>query len=827
MKYVQVCMALLLAVSLGMSEETLHRAGGLLFEDLSKVPFISEDRSVIDGGSSYVPLGRVDLSSQMPPVGNQGAQGSCVAWSVGYYHKGHTEWVERQWDQTKTTNQMSPAFMYNLINGGQDAGAYFSDAANLLVNIGLATMADMPYNQYNYTNWPSEAAWTNAIPFRGAAAYYINCSDTNGLKQVKARLDVGYTLVLGINVYSNFDYINNFDTVYCVADIYGTNRGGHGVTIVGYDDSKVTRDGVGAFRLVNSWGTSWGNKGYWWMSYQAVMNPTLSHRQALYITDRIGYQPTLVGKVRVTHPARERVQIRLGVGRSVSPLWQKDFLPRVTPSVDYAFPDNNIVLDMTEGASYIANGSTDSVFVRCLDNKSDGKTGTITYFAAEYKPWAVTGVSFETPVAIPDYNVAVFARARLAAGNDVGVVSIAAPAGTVDLGAVVTPSCEVKNYGTSSATFPVRMKIGSDYNQVVTVTNLAAGATQTVSFPAWTAGATGTYAVVCSTELTGDVNPGNDKATGSVTVVTQIVDAGAVRIVAPTGTVNLGAVVTPSCEVRNYGTSSATFPVRMKIGSDYNQVVTVTNLAAGATQTVSFPTWTAGATGAYAVVCSTELAGDVNLTNDKATGTVTVTATDVACTKIVAPTGTVKQKVGVTPACSLFNYGSTTVTYKVRMKIGTSYNKTATVTHAPGTAVYVTFAKWTASTLGTFTVTCSTELAGDMVPANDKATGSVVVTKTGTANPISREISTAYVDVSPNPVVGTGTVSYGLAREAHVELRLYDAAGMPRATLAEGLQPAGRYICQLRSAERGLASGVYFLRFNYGAGEITRKVLIE
>ena len=48
------------------------------------------------------------------------------------------------------------------------------------------------------------------------------------------------------------------------------------------------------------------------------------------------------------------------------------------------------------------------------------------------------------------------------------------------------------------------------------------------------------------------------------------------------GTVVLGSVITPSCQVQNYGSFAATFPVRMRIGSGYEQVVTVTDLAAGA-----------------------------------------------------------------------------------------------------------------------------------------------------------------------------------------------------------------------------------------------------
>jgi hypothetical protein len=103
---------------------------------------------------------------------------------------------------------------------------------------------------------------------------------------------------------------------------------------------------------------------------------------------------------------------------------------------------------------------------------------------------------------------------------------------------------------------------------------------------------------------------------------------------------------------------------------------------------------------------------------------------NVGCTRIIEPTGSYSSGTVVTPACSTYNYGNQTEGYAVRMKIGVGYNQTASVTgHAPGAMVYVTFPSWTANPVGgPYLVSCSTELTGDAVPANDKATGQVTVT---------------------------------------------------------------------------------------------------
>ena len=41
--------------------------------------------------------------------------------------------------------------------------------------------------------------------------------------------------------------------------IHNTKPGGHAMVVVGYDDDKYG----GAFEILNSWGTYWGNKGFY------------------------------------------------------------------------------------------------------------------------------------------------------------------------------------------------------------------------------------------------------------------------------------------------------------------------------------------------------------------------------------------------------------------------------------------------------------------------------------------------------------------------------------------------------------------------------------
>ena len=418
-RYVLVFVVIMFTISLGFAAEQLHPTGAI-YRDAKLNPKLTQVTYIPLQGKSL--LTSVDLSSQMPPVGNQGSQGSCVAWAMAYNHKTHTEWVEHGWNVALTQNQFSPAFVYNLINGGGDYGSYFDDAMECLVDNGCANMALMPYTQSNCTNWPSETAFSYGTAFRGLGQYWIDASNDAGLNLIKTQLSNGFTVVLGINVYGNFDYISSYNNTYCASQRTGSNRGGHGVTIVGFDDSRSTADGLGAFKLVNSWGTGWGAAGYFWMSYVGVKDRYISHRQTYYVNDRIAYVPRLKVRTQLTHSARTSVDIQFGFGPTSSPRGTKDFFTFYMGTMaNRPFPNNKMVFDMSDNISSLSSDSM--MFERCIDYINDGLSGTINSFSAELVGGnSVTSTS--TPVTIPNYNTAAYAQLSMKVGPNVTPVPI-------------------------------------------------------------------------------------------------------------------------------------------------------------------------------------------------------------------------------------------------------------------------------------------------------------------------------------------------------------------------------------------------------------------
>ena len=66
-------------------------------------------------------------------------------------------------------------------------------------------------------------------------------------------------------------FIGSYDSVRKLAstDAWEYTKVAHSILIVGWDDSKSTDTGTGAFLIKNTWGTSWGDGGYAYISYRA------------------------------------------------------------------------------------------------------------------------------------------------------------------------------------------------------------------------------------------------------------------------------------------------------------------------------------------------------------------------------------------------------------------------------------------------------------------------------------------------------------------------------------------------------------------------------
>lgn len=95
--------------------------------------------------------------------------------------------------------------------------------------------------------------------------------------------------------------------------------------------------------------------------------------------------------------------------------------------------------------------------------------------------------------------------------KDIATIAILEPQGNVTQGSYIYPQARIKNYGNLRENFTVVFTIGTF--EITKSTNLAAGLQFDLVFDSiWVPVDTGQYMVKCSTRLTNDVIPSNDKA---------------------------------------------------------------------------------------------------------------------------------------------------------------------------------------------------------------------------------------------------------------------------------------------------------------------------
>ena len=230
------------------------------------------------------------IVDKFPPIGDQGQYGTCVAWAVGYNAKTVVNGLSKGYgpsDLASANKQFSPRDLFTAIddnNKGENCGGTnFNFAFDLVQNRGVATMATAPYSTDlgGCVQSSLDPAWTQeAAGFK--FKWWRKIDATAGA--IKKNISQNVPVVFGARLADNF-MSHNTDDVITSATSYDNvgQHAYHAMVIGGYDDSKGPN---GAFRIVNSWGTTWGSTGYCWIDYNFFMNEflsSLSNETNLYI----------------------------------------------------------------------------------------------------------------------------------------------------------------------------------------------------------------------------------------------------------------------------------------------------------------------------------------------------------------------------------------------------------------------------------------------------------------------------------------------------------------------------------------------------------------
>jgi len=215
------------------------------------------------------------LPSQfVPPVRNQGAQGSCTGHGV----RSIMQYMRMK--EAQKPLELSPRFAYwngRAIEGttSEDSGAEIRDVIKGVAKYGIACERDCKYNQKVYNKPPSKTAFKEALTDI-AVEYRRPDQDIGQIRSIIATEQVPITF--GFSVYSNFSDADD-DGRFGMPS--GSLEGGHCIDIVGYDDDYSYQGHNGGVLIMNSWGTDWGcsgptdTRGFVWMLYDYLLNPDL------------------------------------------------------------------------------------------------------------------------------------------------------------------------------------------------------------------------------------------------------------------------------------------------------------------------------------------------------------------------------------------------------------------------------------------------------------------------------------------------------------------------------------------------------------------------
>lgn len=187
-------------------------------------------------------------------VKNQGQCGSCVAFGTCAVMEGMVRTI-----YNIAVNDSGGGVLPNLseaqlffCGAGQacQTGWYVSAALSYATTNGVAPDGCFPYSDHNQScnlcpNWKSQVTQISAS------------SGMNNVDQMKQWLSTKGPLITCFSVYS--DFYGYSSGVYHHTS--GDYEGGHCVACIGYSDD------LQAWLCKNSWGTGWGENGYFWIGY--------------------------------------------------------------------------------------------------------------------------------------------------------------------------------------------------------------------------------------------------------------------------------------------------------------------------------------------------------------------------------------------------------------------------------------------------------------------------------------------------------------------------------------------------------------------------------
>jgi C1A family cysteine protease len=246
------------SISKLLPEERIRRLGTLIPPPLTQEELLSVNQQLLSEPKVGAPV-TLDWRNYVTPVRDQGQCGSCWAFATAAALESQ---VLLSQNTPGTDLNLSEQVLVSCGGAGDCGGGYISYASDYIRNTGLPLESCYPYTAKNGSCGNACDTWQSNT-YQISNWHWVSTSSPtlDGLKN--ALFQYG-PLVTTLRVYSDFFYYRS--GVYSHSS--GSYQGAHAVLIVGYDDPGQY------FIVKNSWGTGWGESGYFKIAYSELNRVT-------------------------------------------------------------------------------------------------------------------------------------------------------------------------------------------------------------------------------------------------------------------------------------------------------------------------------------------------------------------------------------------------------------------------------------------------------------------------------------------------------------------------------------------------------------------------
>ena len=212
---------------------------------------------------------RISYRAYTPYVGVQ-IGSSCAGWAIGYGMLSTMQNIRMNSTDKNfnTARAMDPYYLYAFQSNPEDSCLFGSS-----MNIGLGVLQEFGCKLKHKKpilkcDSPIDKDY---VSIESRRPYRINSFDPLKFSIENIKIELFKKNIVGVGTYldSNFDSLNFQNPLWRPNNESKVEKG-HAMCIIGYNDTKFG----GAFEVMNSWGSSWGDNGYCWIKYEDLITWT-------------------------------------------------------------------------------------------------------------------------------------------------------------------------------------------------------------------------------------------------------------------------------------------------------------------------------------------------------------------------------------------------------------------------------------------------------------------------------------------------------------------------------------------------------------------------